>query len=652
VADKPTYEELEKKVDNLEGRLFRLENERYDPSEETKPLWAIIDSAKDAFYLEDSEGRIVYWNGAAVKMFGHTVEEAVGQLLHRLLTPKRFHEDHKVALEELNRTGKYPLDGKTFERTALRKNGEEFQVEASFSTLTLKGKPYVMGIVRDITKRKLAEAALYESEERYRSFSHNFPGITYRGHLNFTPIFFHGAVKDITGYEPEDFIASNPRWDKIVHPLDLDKLREDAKNVASLLDAPVIREYRIVRKDGKTKWIQEVARVISDDSGEPAYVEGIIFDITKQKLTEEGLRFHSEIISNMAEGVYLVRAADSIIVYTNPKFELMFGYAPGEMIGEHVSIVNAPTDEDPEDTARKIMKTLNKTGEWHGEVHNIKKDGTTFWCHANVSFFDHPDFGEVLISIHSDITKRKQAEEQRENLIKKLGQANKELDNFAHTVSHDLKAPIRGIISLVDWISKDYEDKLGEKGKDLIDLLNKRAMKVYNLINGVLNYSKIGYLENNLQDVDLNILIPQVIEIINPPKHIEIKVKSSMPVIFSTKTLIEQLWLNLIDNAVKFIDKPKGDISIYSSDANGSWEFSVKDNGCGIKEKYFDKIFKIYQTVRPLDKHESTGIGLSIVKKIVGLHGGSIRVESKVGEGSTFYFSFPKKAFPKDAPRS
>jgi PAS domain S-box-containing protein len=149
-----------------------------------------------------------------------------------------------------------------------------------------------------------------------------------------------------------------------------------------------------------------------------------IIKIKNRKTSEGRLRLQGEIISNMTEGIYFVRASDAIIVYTNPKFEAMFGYEPSEMVGKHVSIVNAPTDKNPRETAEKIMGILEKTGEWHGEVKNIKKDGTTFWCYANVSEFDHPDFGQVLLSVHSDITDRKKAEEE-------LTQSKKDLQKLA-----------------------------------------------------------------------------------------------------------------------------------------------------------------------------------------------------------------------------
>ncbi|MFH0990167.1 MAG: PAS domain S-box protein, partial [bacterium] len=132
---------------------------------------------------------------------------------------------------------------------------------------------------------------------------------------------------------------------------------------------------------------------------------------SERKKAEEMNNLHSSIMKNIAEGVYLIRLVDGIIVYTNPKFENMFGYDPGEMIGKDVSIVNAPGDKTPEETKKAILDVIMETGEWHGEVENIKKDGTHFWCHANVSLFDHHEYGRVIVSVHTDITERKQAEE-------------------------------------------------------------------------------------------------------------------------------------------------------------------------------------------------------------------------------------------------
>lgn len=164
-------------------------------------------------------------------------------------------------------------------------------------------------------------------------------------------------------------------------------------------------------KDGSTIPVATTLSAIYDDDDEQIGFVNIFRDITERKLVENELRLHSEIMGNMHEGVYLIRTSDLSIVYSNPKFERMFGYEPGEMVGQHVSIVNAPTDQDPLETAKEISAVLEETGEWQGEIKNIKKDGTHFWCYANVSVFNHPEYGDVLVSVHSDITKRKNLEE-------------------------------------------------------------------------------------------------------------------------------------------------------------------------------------------------------------------------------------------------
>jgi len=131
----------------------------------------------------------------------------------------------------------------------------------------------------------------------------------------------------------------------------------------------------------------------------------------EHRQAEEKLRFYGEIMENMSEGVYLIRLSDGLIVYTNLKFERIFGYEAGEMIGKPVTIVNAPTAKSPEETARKIIEVLNRTGVWYGEINNIKKDGTPFWCYAGCSLFEHPEYGKVIVAVHTDITERKRAEE-------------------------------------------------------------------------------------------------------------------------------------------------------------------------------------------------------------------------------------------------
>ena len=166
---------------------------------------------------------------------------------------------------------------------------------------------------------------------------------------------------------------------------------------------------------------------------------------------------------------------------------------------------------------------------------------------------------------------------------------------------------------------------------------------MYKLIDGILEYSKVGRVKEKEVDVDLNQLVPEIIDMIDVPENITITIENELPVIKCEQTRITQVFQNLLSNAVKYMDKPQGQIRISCVQEDGFWKFSVADNGPGIEEKNFEKIFQIFQTLSPRDEVESTGVGLTVVKKIVEIYGGKIWVESKVGEGSTFFFTLPKQ---------
>lgn len=236
----------------------------------------------------------------------------------------------------------------------------------------------------------------------------------------------------------------------------------------------------------------------------------------------------------------------------------------------------------------------------------------------------------------------KLAEERKAQFLKELESANQELKDFAYIVSHDLKAPLRAINSLGNWISSDYADKFDEDGKEQMVLLLGRVKRMHNLIDGILQYSRVGRIREKMVNVDLNKLVAEVIDAIAPPENIEIKVENKLPSIICEKTRIEQVFQNLLNNAVKFMNKPKGEIKINCVENDSYWKFSVADNGPGIEEKYFEKIFLIFQTLSPRDEVESTGIGLTVVKKIIEQYSGKVWVESKVGHGSAFFFTLPK----------
>ncbi len=246
-------------------------------------------------------------------------------------------------------------------------------------------------------------------------------------------------------------------------------------------------------------------------------------------------------------------------------------------------------------------------------------------------------------TLSKEIAERKKAEQHQDRLLKQLEKINQELKDFAHIVSHDLKAPLRGIKILAELISKDYADKLDSDGKEKISLLNNRVDRMHNLIEGVLQYSRVGRVEEEKAIVNLSELITEIIDTLSPPKNISIAVENELPTIECGRTRIMQVFQNLLSNAIKYMDKPQGQIKVGCVEEDEFWKFSVADNGPGIEEEYFEKIFQIFQTISTHNEFESTGIGLTLVKKIVEMYGGKIWIQSKVGEGSTFFFTLPKQ---------
>jgi light-regulated signal transduction histidine kinase (bacteriophytochrome) len=230
---------------------------------------------------------------------------------------------------------------------------------------------------------------------------------------------------------------------------------------------------------------------------------------------------------------------------------------------------------------------------------------------------------------------------QREELLLNLEKQNQALDEYAHMVSHDLKAPLRSIDTVINWFIEDNEKNIDAKGRKSLDLILFNVEKMDMLINGILNYSSIEKQESENRFLDLKILIDEIIRSINVPENIEIKFKCQLPKVFGNHFRFQQLFQNLIQNAINYNDKKKGVVSIDCIETETEYKFAIADNGIGISDKYQHKIFNIFSK---LDSNtQSTGIGLSIVKKIIDLLGGKIWLESQETVGTTFYFTLPKQ---------
>ncbi len=224
-----------------------------------------------------------------------------------------------------------------------------------------------------------------------------------------------------------------------------------------------------------------------------------------------------------------------------------------------------------------------------------------------------------------------------------LDRKNKELDQFAYVVSHDLKAPLRGIEVASRWVEEDMGRQLPENVREYLAMMRTRVHRMENLINGILALARIGRTTPVDEQVDVGELLHDTVDLINIPPHFRIIFPEALPVIFTARIQLQQVFSNLISNAIKYNDKEEGLITIGFKESEEYYTFSVKDNGPGIDADYHERIFVIFQTLQERDAVESTGVGLAIVKKIVEWQGGTIWVNSEPGQGATFTFTWPKK---------
>ncbi len=233
-------------------------------------------------------------------------------------------------------------------------------------------------------------------------------------------------------------------------------------------------------------------------------------------------------------------------------------------------------------------------------------------------------------------------------VTKQLKKSNQELEQFAYITSHDLKAPLRAIANLSEWIEEDLQDKLDDDTRNYLNLLRGRVHRLENLINGLLAYSRVGRIKTEPKRVVVAKLLAEIIDLLDVPSNFEIDIQGTMPVLMTEELPLQQVFTNLISNAVKHSDRDTGIITISAVEREEFYEFSVADNGKGIDPKYHDKIFTIFQTLDARDERENTGIGLAIVKKAVENQGGEVTVESQPGVGTTFRFTWRKQLFNND----
>jgi PAS domain S-box-containing protein len=376
-------------------------------------------------------------------------------------------------------------------------------------------------------------------------------------------------------------------------------------------------------------------------------VMATIHDISARKAAEQALQ-ESEarmraVFETAVDGIITIDE-NGMLERLNPAAERMFGYREAEVAGRNINMLMPEPHRSAHDG---YLAHYRATGEKRiigkgREVQGLRRDGSVFPMDLSVA---EMSLGgkRMYTGLVRDITERKLAEQKSEQLLQELSSANEELTNFAYVVSHDLKAPLRGIGSLADWLATDYAALFNDEGKEHMRLLINRVHRMGALIDGILQYSRVGRVREAVATVDLNQVLAEVLDLLAPPPGITITVAPDLPTVAGEPTRLQQLFHNLISNAIKYMHRPDGQVTVSCQDDGSHWRFAVADNGPGIEPRHFERIFQLFQTLAPRDRVESTGVGLALVKKIVEMYRGRVWVESAPGAGSTFYFTWPKE---------
>ena len=370
--------------------------------------------------------------------------------------------------------------------------------------------------------------------------------------------------------------------------------------------------------------------------------------LTEAKLERKRL---SEVFMQTPAAIAVLEGPTHVFTVSNPWYR--------ELIGGR-SVVGMPVrDALPEIAGQGLFEVLDRvyeTGETfsaNAMLVHVDRNGDgvpepvylDFVYQALLTPEGRP-FGIMVfaVDVTLQVESRKEAERKAEELARlsaELARSNQDLDQFAYVASHDLKAPLRGIANLTEWIEEDLGDKVTGESREHMELLKGRVHRMEALIDGILTYSRAGRVHEEPTDVNVGELLAECIELLDPPAETTVEIGPGMPVLRTERVPLQQVFMNLIGNAIKYNRRPGARVEVSMEATDGEYRFSVADNGPGIEPRYRERIWQIFQTLAPRDQVEGTGIGLSVVRRIVESRGGRTWLDSEVGKGTTFHFSWP-----------
>lgn len=663
--------EVNKKLEASYSELTSLYNKT------TSELQGIFENIVDAYVIMDVNGNVLKFNDAATELFGYDVDKEPVNVAN--LIYKDDHEYAMTSFKELLSKGHF----KNYEARVYTKSKTVKWVHINASlVLDKNGIPIAaQGIVRDITDTKRINQIVEEQKSQLDAIVQNSSiGIVLTQHGQI--IRTNTSIQNTLGYSEEELSKLTVK--DISFPEDFPQSKTFLEQMDSGEIDNFIVEKRYRKKNGSMLWAKTNVSAVRDNEGHINYQVALVEDVTlerQQSLIIDMINDVAkallgkmdiyeiawEITNNIAEYldtedcvIYLVdRSANTLEQIAafgtklnkskqiDNKIVLPIGNGIVGSVAKtgKAEIINDTSEDsryivDDEQRFSEISVPIVSDGEVIGVIDSEHRSKNYFTKEHLRTLENIASLVAMQLKSAINLREREKAETKNVQLLEALEKSNDELQEYAHIVSHDLKSPLRSIDALVSWIKEDNKGKLDEATNQNFELIETTLEKMELLISDILLYSSIGSESKQSSEVDLNTLIEELKQILYVPDHIAINVINPLPVVTGDKTKLQQLFQNLISNAIKFNDKENGLIEIDVVEQKSYYQFSVKDNGVGIEKEHHDKIFKIFHALNK--NKESSGIGLSIVKKIVDLYKGEIWLESKPNEGTTFFFTFKK----------
>ena len=597
----------------------------------------LVERANDGITIIQ-DNIVKYLNSRLAEMWGGTVEEVIGTPFTDYISPdeRRKVVDHykrRIASEDVT-----PI----YETVLRHKDGSEIYAELNAGTITFQGKPADLAFIRDITERKVAEKAIRKSEEEYRSLVESTEDSVYLVDRDFRYLFVNEKHLSRIGM-PKDQVIGKTYGE--LHSED--ETEEFAEIVEEVFETGKSASQEHISHWGN-RYVLRTLSPVKDSEGGVTTITVVSKDITERKQAEEEIRKLSQYQESIIDSANIwldVLDEKANVVIWNKAAEEISGYTHEEVVG-HGKIWEwlYPDEAYRKEITEKAAAIIMGDAVEDLETTIRRKDGQIriiSWHSRNLTDEKGAPIGSIALG--RDITERKQAEGEREQLLKELEAKNTEMERFTYTVSHDLRSPLITIRGFTDMVQTDLAQNELEKAKDNLKYIDKAATKMEKLLSDTLKLSRIGRIANPPEDVPFGEIVKDALEQTAEQiksSGVEISLADDFPTVHVDRIRIAEVLVNLIVNSINYGgDQPHPKIEIGHRIDNGERVFFVRDKGIGIDPGQHEKVFDLFYQVDTSGK--GTGAGLAIVKRIIEVHGGRIWIESEKGKGCTVCFTLP-----------